>query len=230
MVTKRTKEFAISDIDDLEKIDHWWASLLRKGPKEINSVEWISNGDLLWLLRITWSKLDIESEPFNICMPAYSSFSSADLEELIDSYINERASLKNSLKLFKNKIDDWEVAELSTDDISLDESHDAEILDFAIDPNLSYATKLDTVEKIMVSEFLWPCYKSLCRTLLMCEARIEELKKELNYRKDTTYTIVRVDRGMLRTTFKEQIGYDNKWLFATDDELLEDYKSDDEQL
>lgn len=228
---KKTKEFLISDVPDLEKVDKWWAGLLRKGAKEIIEVEWTSNGDLVWILRITWAKIDLNSAPFNVCMPAYSSYSIDELSEILEALKYEKTVIKNSLKLFKGKIDDWGVEEISLTDIEYEtpESHvDANILDFSIDPTLSYATKLDVVEKIMVSEFLWPCYKAMCRSLLMCDAKIEELKKEISYRSNPAYTVVRVDRGMLRTSFLEQVGYDNKWLFATDDELMEDYLSEED--
>ena len=60
MSASRTKSFTVSDHDDLDKVDGWWAGLLRKSPKEITDLEWVSNGDLVWVLKLTWSKLDIE--------------------------------------------------------------------------------------------------------------------------------------------------------------------------
>lgn len=229
MSASKTKQFVIADVPDLEKVDKWWANLLRKGPKEINLIEWVPNGDLVWILKITWSKLDNFSQPFNVCMPAYSSYSVDELSEILSSFKEDRNTIKSNIKLFKLKIDEWEVSEVSSAQ-NLDSSSDELLPDFIIDPNLSYATKLDTVEKIMVSEFLWPWYKTMCRSLLMYEAKIEELRKELDHRSSSSYTVVRVDRGMLRSSFLNQIGYDNKWLFATDEELFDDYITDDEDF
>jgi hypothetical protein len=224
-----TKAFTLSDHQDLEKVDGWWAGLLRKGPKEITGLEWVSNGDLVWILKLTWSRLDIDSLPFNVCMPAYAGLTVSDLEEMLEVITSERSAIMSNLKLFKNKLDDWEVLEVDTHNPEYDEYNETNIMDFGIDPNLSYASKLDVVEKIMASEFLWPCYKAMRRAHLMCEARIEELKKEIHHRGDPTYTVVHVDRGMLRSSFTEQMGYDNKWLFATDEEIFEDYKDQNEE-
>lgn len=227
MSTQRTKAFIISDNIDLEKVDKWWAGLLRKSPKEITSIEWVPNGDLVWILKLTWAKLETAHAAFNVCMPAYSGFSIEELQEVVEASIFEKSIIKNNLKLFKTKLDDWEIIETADYNHEYDEYNSSVLIDFSIDPTLSYASKLDVVDKIMVSEFLWPYYKSLRRSLLMCEARIEEIKKEIENRSNPEYTIVRVDRGMLRTSFIEQVGYDNKWLFATDDELLEDYMNEE---
>jgi len=225
----KTKAFTVSDQEDLERIDGWWAGLLRKGPKEITGLEWVSNGDLEWVLKLTWSKLDIDSLPFNVCMPAYSGYDLDELSGMLGSIVLERAAIKANLKLFKKKLDDWEVLEGGEHDPAYDEYNASNVMDFGIDPHLSYASKLDVVEKIMVSEFLWPCYKAMRRAHLMCEARVEELKKELEHRADPAYTVVRVDRGMLRSSFIDQLNYDNKWLFATDDEIYEDYMGQDDE-
>jgi len=224
----KTKAFTLSDHDDLEKVDGWWAGLLRKGPKEITGLEWISNGDLVWILKLTWSSLAINTLPFNVCMPAYAALTIVDLKDMLDVVIMESASIKSNLSLFKTKLDDWEILESDIHDPEHDEYNSMNVMDFEIDPNLSYSSKLDVVEKIMASEFLWPCYKSMRRAHLMCEARAAELKKEIHQRSDPTYTVVHVDRGMLRTSFLDQMGYDNKWLFATDEEIFEDYKDHDD--
>jgi len=228
MAATRTKSFSISDEHDLEKVDEWWAGLLRKGPKEISNIEWIANGDLVWILKLTWSKLDIDSLPFNVCMPAYSGFSVEDLKEMQTSLVMDRDNIKNNIKLFKSKIEDWEVIESSEHNHEYDEYNSTNIMDFSIDPNLTYSSGLDVVEKIMVSEFLWPCYKAMIRTMLMCDTRIEEVNKEIEHRSDQTYTVVHVDRGMLRTSFIDQIGYDNQWLFASEDELYQDFMDQDD--
>ena len=229
MAATRTKSFTVSDEQDLEKVDGWWAGLLRKGPKEISNIEWVANGDLVWILKLSWSKLDIDSLPFNVCMPAYSGFSVDDLNEMLSSLITDRDSIHNNIKLFKTKIEDWEVIESGEPNNEYDEYNDSNIMDFGIDPNLSYATSLDVVEKIMVSEFLWPCYKALLRALLMCDTRAEEVKKEIEHRSDPSYSVVHVDRGMLRSSFTEQIGYDNQWLFANDEELYQDFIDPDDE-
>jgi hypothetical protein len=158
-------------------------------------------------------------------MPAYAPYSTEDLTEVLAATMTDRDDVRKNLSMFKRKLDDWEVIELSPSDElpDVDEDLQDSIVNFGVDPSLSYASKLDVVEKIMVSEFLWPYYKSMVRAYLMLEARIEELQKEMEHRKDTTYTVVHVDRGMLRGSFVEQIGYDNKWLFASDDEIFEDY-------
>jgi hypothetical protein len=228
MSVKRTKSFVVSDHDDLERVDGWWANLLRKGPKEITDVMWESNGDLVWTLKLTWGSLDIENMSFNVCMPAYAGMSVEDLHGLLASIDHERLVISKNRRLFKNKIEDWEVIESGEHNHEYDEYNASNIMDFGIDPTLSYASKLDVVDKIMVSEFLWPCYKAMTRAVLMCETRIEEIKREIVQRADPTYTVVHVDRGMLRNSFIEQIGYDNKWLFASDDEIFEDYIGDDD--
>ena len=224
-MSSKTKTFTISDHDSLDKVDSWWAGLLRNGPKEIVDLEWTSSGDLVWLLKLTWKKLDFETSPFNVCMPAYSHLSLEDLHEINEVTTDELGNIKNNLSVFKKKLDDWEVIEV---DPSEEQMPSEDELTYGIDPNLSYASKLDVVEKIMVSEFLWPYYKSMVRSYLMLEARIEELGKEIEHRNDSTYTVVRMDRGMLRSSFIEQVGYDNKWLFASDDEIFEDYYEGDE--
>jgi len=228
-MSTKAKTFTVSDHDSLDKVDSWWAGLLRNGPKEIVDLEWSSSGDLTWILRLTWTKLDIDTAPFKVCMPAYAHLSTEDLGEILDIVSEERTSIKGSLALFKKKLDDWEVIELDSDsEHGLDQDDGSLGDDFGVDPNLSYASKLDVVEKIMVSEFLWPYYKSMVRSYLMLEARIEEIQKEIEHRNDTSYTVVRMDRGMLRSSFVEQVGYDNKWLFASDDEIFEDYYEADD--
>ena len=229
MSASRTKSFTVSDHDDLDKVDGWWAGLLRKGPKEITDLEWVSNGDLVWVLKLTWSKLDIEAMPFNVCMPAYAGYTVESLNIMLESISSERRAIRSNRRIFKKKLDDWEVIETEDHDPEYDEYNESNVMDFAIDPHLAYASKLDVVEKIMVSEFLWPCFKAMQRALLMCEARIEELKKEIEHRGNPTYTVVHVDRGMLRDKFVDQMGYDNKWLFATDEELFEDYQTPEDE-
>lgn len=233
MSATKTKTFTISDHESLEKVDSWWAGLLRTGPKELVDIAWVSSGDLVWLLKLSWSKLDIDSQPFNVCMPAYASFTNTDLDELLEAAIHRRDHMKSDLSLFKKKLDDWEVIELTVDNLETpQDDFDLPVdddLSFSIDPSLSYASKLDVVEKIMVSEFLWPYYKAMVRTYLMLEAKISEVKKEIEQRSDSSFTVVRVDRGMLRTTFINQVGYDNKWLFASDEEIFEDYYESDEE-
>lgn len=226
----KTKTFTISDPSSLSKVDAWWASLLKAGPKEIVGIDWISNGDLIWNLRLTWAKLDIDSPAFKVCMPAYAGFSVDDLNEFLATSCDHREHIKTNLAMFKKKLDDWEVIELEPDNGANFEDYDSpdEDLSFGIDPSLSYASKLDVVEKIMVSEFLWPYYKSMVRTYLMLEAKIAEIQTEIEQRADISFAVVHVDRGMLRSAFKDQIGYDNKWLFASDDEIFEDYYGPDE--
>lgn len=224
----KTKTFTVSDHEDLERVDIWWANLLRKGPKEVIDVAWESNGDLVWSLKLTWGKLDIKDMSFNVCMPAYSSMSVDDLKDLLESINHERGVIAQNLKLFKRKIEDWEVIENSDYDHAYDEYNASNIMDFGIDPHLSYASKLDVVEKIMVSEFLWPCFKAMTRAILMCDTRMEEVKREISQRGDSSYTVVRVDRGMLRSSFIDQLGYDNKWLFASDEEIYDEYLSEED--
>ena len=230
MSATRSKSFSISDPQDLERIDSWWATLLRKGAKEILGTEWVANGDLSWALRVSWTPVDASNLAFNVCMPAYSSFSVEELSELLTSVQFERDILFKNLKLLSRKVEDWEL-------IEIDPSHESAIYedaesddpseDFEVDPSLSYAAKLDVVDKLMASEFLWPNYKGMKRALLMCDARISEVKKEIEYRANPAYTVVHVDRGMLRSSFIEQLGYDNKWLFATEEEILEDEEQTD---
>jgi len=230
----RTKSFSISDPEDLERVDLWWATLLRKGAKAIQDTEWVANGDLTWALKISWAIVDANQLSFNVCMPAYSHFSLEDLTDLLGAVQYERNLLANNLKLLRLKVEDWELVEIDPnqspemyEDLE-DTEADEQITHFDIDPSLSYGTKLDVVDKIMASEFLWPSYKGTKRAILMCDARIEEVKKEMEYRADPAYTIVHVDRGMLRGAFVDQLGYDNKWLFATEEEMLEDVEQDDE--
>lgn len=225
-MSTKTKTFTISDHDSLDKVDSWWAGLLRNGPKEIVEIEWTSSGDLVWLLRLTWKKLDIETAPFNVCMPAYAHLTLEDLTEIYEITTEELGSIKSNLALFKKKLDDWEIIELE-EGMEIPEPSEDDLA-HGIDPTLSYASKLDVVEKIMVSEFLWPYYKSAIRAYLMLEARLEEINKEIEHRNDSNYTVVRVDRGMLRSSFINQVGYDNKWLFASDDEIFEDYYESDD--
>lgn len=224
-MSTKTKTFTISDHESLDKVDSWWAGLLRNGPKEIVEIEWTSSGDLIWLLKLTWKKLDLDTEPFNVCMPAYAHLSLEDLHEIYEITTDELGNIKSNLGVFKKKLDDWEIIEIDPNE---DQMPSDDELSFGIDPGLNYASKLDVVEKIMVSEFLWPYYKSMVRSYLMLEARIEELAKEIEHRNDTSYTVVRMDRGMLRNSFVEQVGYDNKWLFASDDEIFEDYYEGDD--
>ena len=224
MATTRSKSFAISDPQDLERIDNWWAALLRKGAKEILTTEWVANGDLSWSIRVFWTPVDSADLSFNVCMPAYASFSVDDLTDLLSAIEYERAVISQNLKLLSRKVEDWELIEVEPSQAQYEETDsDGEIAnDFDVDPSLSYAAKLDVVDKLMASEFLWPNFKNMKRALLMCDARIAEVKKEIEYRGDSSYTVVHVDRGMLRESFIEQLGYDNKWLFATEDELFEE--------
>jgi len=225
MSATRSKSFAISDPQDLERIDSWWATLLRKGAKEILGTEWVANGDLSWILMVSWTSVDNSELAFNVCMPAYSSFSVEDLSDLLAAVQFERGVLFKNLKLLSRKVEDWELIEIDPSQESAlyeDAEADDSAEDFEVDPSLSYASKLDVVDKLMASEFLWPSYKNMKRALLMCDARIAEVKKEIEYRADPAYTVVHVDRGMLRASFIEQLEYDNKWLFATEEEILED--------
>ena len=225
MSATRSKSFAISDPQDLERIDSWWATLLRKGAKEILGTEWVANGDLSWILMVSWTSVDNSELAFNVCMPAYSSFSVEDLSDLLAAVQFERGVLFKNLKLLSRKVEDWELIEIDPSQESAlyeDAEADDSAEDFEVDPSLSYASKLDVVDKLMASEFLWPSYKNMKRALLMCDARIAEVKKEIEYRADPAYTVVHVDRGMLRVSFIEQLEYDNKWLFATEEEILED--------
>lgn len=233
MATIRTKTFSIADPQDLERVDGWWATLLRKGAKEILSTEWVANGDLSWSLRVSWGAVDATELAFNVCMPAYARFTLEDLVELQGAVQFERDMFAKNLKLLRLKVEDWELIEIDPsavdhyDDTSDSEESEYMITHFEIDPTLSYASKLDVVDKVMASEFLWPSYKGMKRALLMCDARIEELKKEIEYRGDPAYTVVHVDRGMLRASFIDQLGYDNKWLFATEEELYDDMDPED---
>lgn len=228
MAASRTKSFTISDPNDLDKVDGWWAALLRKGAKEISSVEWVAHGDLTWVLKVVWTALDIDEMPFNVCMPAYSGLTLEDLTELLEDAEGERRFLRKNLKLFKLKVDDWGIFEIEPTDTPMEslDSDDYSMTDFSLNPGLSYGSKLDILEKIMASEFLWPSYKSMKQALMMCDARIEEIKMEIEHRKDPSYTVVYVDRGMLRRAFQKQMAYDNKWLFATDDEIFDDLEDD----
>ena len=233
----RTKTFSISDPEDLERIDSWWATLLRKGAKEILGTEWVANGDLTWILKVSWGPVNATELAFNVCMPAYSRFTVEDLTEILMVVQAERSSLSKNLKLIRLKVEDWELIEIDPSQAmesfedQEQEDHDIEdsmLSNFDIDPSLSYGAKLDVVDKIMASEFLWPSYKGMKRALLMCDARIAEVKKEIEYRADPAYTVVHVDRGMLRASFVSQLGYDNRWLFATEEEILEDHDHDGE--
>lgn len=237
MSAVRTKSFAISDPQDLERVDAWWATLLRKGAKEIIGTEWVANGDLSWSLKVSWAPVDATDLVFNVCMPAYAQFSLEDLSELLQAVQHERNSLAKSLKMLRLKVEEWELIELDPMSVPVEiydemEEGDMEVEEslahFDIDPSISYGAKLDVVDKIMASEFLWPSYKGAKRAILMCDARIEEVKKEIEYRNDPDYTIVHVDRATLRESFVEQLGYDNKWLFATEEEIFEDIESEDE--
>jgi len=231
MTISRTKTFAISDIEDLEKVDGWWAGLLRNGAKEINSIEWVAKGDLSWTLKIHWAALDNESLPFNVCMPAYSSCSLEELTDVLDEVISERQNVIFHLKMLRKKVEEWGIIEvLPTNALAVEDMQAGEVPLFAehlVDPTLLYGPKLDLMDKIMASEFLWPSYKNMKRGLLMLDARIEEVKKEIEHRSDSSYTVVYVDRGMLRESFTEQVGYDNKWLFALDEELMDEELLDD---
>lgn len=222
----RAKTFLISEPHDLEKVDSWWAGLLLSGAKEIVSVEWTANGNLSWNIQVNWKPIPDSELPFKVCMPAYASFTADDLQELLEDVQNEYFTIQQHLKLFSGKIKDWDIMELES--VDLPDELDEHMMDFDIDPSLSYGSKLDTVEKIMVSEFLWPSYKSLKKALLLCETRIAEISKELELRSDSSYTVVHVDRGMLRKAFRKQLGYDNRWLFATEEELTEDENNDDD--
>lgn len=221
MAAIKKKTFTVTDPFDLEKVDKWWAGLLSTGAKEIIKVEWAANGDLVWRLTINWSPITDADLPFNVCMPAYSDRTVEDLEDLLDAVSMEKEILSNNIKLFKGKIDDWGISEITlTAEINYEEMSIEDLLsDFMIDPTLTYAPTLDSVDKIMVSEFLWPSYKSMTRRLLMCEAKIAEIEQELEHRNDSSYTVVHVDRGLLRREFKDQLNYDNKWLFASDEEI-----------
>lgn len=217
MPATRVKSFSVTDYTDLDLVDSWWAGLLKKGTKEIVSVEWIAQGDLVWDLRIAWAPLKDQNLPFKVCMPAYAQFTIEDLEDILESVKAEHSAITKNLNLFKAKVDDWGIIERNpTSDDGVDFS------EYPLDPFLSYASKLDVVEKIIASEFLWPSYKSHKKAQLMCEARINEIQKEISHRNDSRYTIVRVDRGMLRKSFRDQMGYDNQWLFASEEELMDD--------
>lgn len=233
MSSTRTKTFSISDIIDLEKVDSWWAGLLRNGAKQICGVEWVPKGDLSWALKMHWEPIDGANLPFNICMPAYATYSLEDLSSMLSEIESERTSILFHLRLLKTKVEEWGLVEIEGHDgVMSDEvttSHDIPVLaEHLVDPFLSYGPKLDLVDKIMASEFLWPSYKNMKRGLLMLDAKIEEITKEIEHRSDSSYTVVHVDRGMLRGSFADQIGYDNKWLFATDEELMSDEIPEDD--
>ena len=220
MSSGRTKSFTVSNPLDIDKIDFWWTSLLRNGPKEIEEVEWLSQGDLVWKLRLKWKPVSGTNLEMKVCMPAYSHLPLEGLGEVLEALNEERRSVARNLFIFSKKIEDWEVTERISSELGIDTPSED---DFFVNPTLSYGVKLDTAEKIMVSEFLWPNYKNLMRILAMFEARIAEVEKEIQMRQDSNYSVVRIDRGMLRDTFIEHVGYDNKWIFASDEELEEGF-------
>lgn len=201
----RTKRFKLSDEYHLFAIDCWWAGLLQTGLKEIVGVEWEGLGQQQFRLSVHW--LPVEGgQKLNVGHPEYADMSSEDLEEIMQDLLSEFEVCHEEYEALKLKVEQWGL-ELS-EEKARDGSH-----------MLLYRDDLDLAEKLIATDYLWPAYISLKGFLRLQRTKLRELDRERRVRKESDYYSVQVDRGMLRETFVDQMGYDNEWLFEDVEEL-----------
>ncbi len=213
-MARRSKLFTVSYPEDLYKVDSWWAELLRKGPKELVSVIWEAQGDLVWKLRLTWESIDNTDLDLKIGLPAYSSIPTSDLLEYHMGLIEELAEVKMILVEVQEKVDEWEIEETAS--ISESDLPSSLTFTFAADTRIVHKEGLSQVDSLIAKQYLWHKYKELRIIVAQNTTKIAEISKELEFRDSPDYILVNVDRGMLRQAFIEQVGHDNEWLFDTE--------------
>ena len=195
----RTKQFVLSNAYQLELVDRWWAFLLQGGTKIIEHVEWEALGEMVWRLRVFWRSMP-GAEKLNVGHPQYSIFSTEEMQEYMAESLEDFEAMLQDFSLLEKKVKDWELKEQAVEG---EESSS----------RLVFRESLDGAERIIATQFLWPCYKELKRNLTHVTTRMQEIDQELKARTADDYFIIAVDRGMLRSSFLEQVGYDNEWLF-----------------
>lgn len=197
MAKGKTKQFIIADAHQLGLVDRWWAGLLHLGMKELLRVEWEALGEMEWRLRVHWQPLP-GRERLNVGHPRLSDVSTEQLEEALQDALAEFESAYSDFNHLERKAEEWGMGEEEGPDKTT---------------RVVFSDDLDEAEKIIALEFLWPMQGELRRLLHYLTTQMTELDQEIKARNAPDYYIVRVDRGMLRAAFLEQVGYDNEWLF-----------------
>lgn len=206
----RTKKFQVSEEYHLFAVDCWWAGLLQGGLKEIVSIEWEALGNMEWRLLFNWVAVP-NGPKLNVGHPEYVDMPTEVLDEILMEALDEFEETQREHGHLREKAEHW----------GLEEG----VPDAAGRSSVTHRDDLDEAEKIIAVEYLWPAVKSLERELRRCITRMQELDRETRVRKEPDYFPVMIDRGMLRTAFVEQLGYDNEWLF---DDVGEPRNAEDE--
>lgn len=191
----RSKTFPLSEPHHLFKVDRWWAAQLRSGAKEILSVEWQPLGQMKWTLKLTYRPVG-GSPALNVGHPDYADYSLEDLNMLLYDALSNFDSAYHDFTLLESKVTAW----------GLKEGADGEMA--SLEDN-----GLDEVDRLIALYYVWPEYKSLKKVCAFLAVQMREAEAEVKARESSDYFAVKVDRGMLRDSFEEQIGYDNEFLF-----------------
>ncbi len=158
-------------------------------------MEWEALGLMRWKLRLTWTAVD-ETVKLNVGHPDYADYSDEDLNYLLYEALGNFETVYTDYTLLEQKVKDWD----------LRETRDSE-------PTLSFRDDLSDVDRLIAIEFVWPQYKELKRLCKFLAIQMREAESELKSREAEDYYSVKVDRGMLRSAYSDQIGYDNDFLF-----------------
>lgn len=210
MARIRKKTFTILDVHHFTKIDSWWAGLLHKGPKEIVDLKWESHGDLNYQLSVYWQPVD-QDFSLNVGLPAYTDFTTEELLMMLEDVEGHLLQIKADQDIITAKLHEWGVSQAATFERITLMGYEGEV-----ETRLRFRPEADEAEKYIVCEFLWPQAKLINKAYAMCKAKIAELQREIESRESADYFIVEVDRGRLRQSFTEQVGFDNEWLFDED--------------
>ena len=194
----KSKTFVLSGPFHLFNVDRWWAGLLAQGPKEIVGVEWEALGQMKWRLRVLWQPVESDLK-LNVGHPEYADYSTEDLNVLLYDALSSFETAFTDLNLLEQKVEAWELEETTP--------HGKK------DPLLAFRADLPDVDRLIAIEYVWPAYKELQKVCRFLAVQMREVEAEVKAREDAEYFAVRVDRGMLRSTYTDQIGYDNDFLF-----------------
>lgn len=195
MAKTKSRSFIISEAHHLFKVDKWWAGLLRQGTKEIVKVEWEALGMMRWKLRLSWRPISSDVK-LNVGHPDYADYALEDLNHLMYEALDSFEQAYTDLTLLEKKVTLWAIEE---------NPEKGELLSFRED--------LDDVDRLIAIEYVWPQYKNLRKLCSFLAIQMRETEAEIKARSESDYFSVKVDRGMLRTAYLEQVGYDNDFLF-----------------
>lgn len=198
----KTKTFKVKEQFHLEKVDSWWAKQLRTGPKEIVNVTWVAEGNLSWTLSLMWQPVAADYN-LAIGMPEYANISTEVMELMLTDSLEEFDDCLREFNLLEERVKLWKIEEFKEDVEGSPKKQSA----------LRMRDDLDDLDVYIAAEYLWPRYLMVRKDLRGFITFIQELRAELEARQSSDFFMVEVDRGMLRESFSNQLGYDNMWLF-----------------